>query len=583
MIEEFVQSKDFLGLPHLSVYQYQMIKMSTQIYDKSTLFKLYGDTIGDMRWKETRNEVIMQLGKGSGKDFCSTIACAYVVYLLLCLKDPQKYYQKPPGDAIDIINVAINADQANRVFFRGMVQRIKYSPWFQGKYDAKAGGDPTLNGEIRFNKNVTLYSAHSERESFEGYNTIFVVLDEIAGFAIESTSGNKSSKTAGEIYNMYRGSVTSRFPEHGKLLLLSFPRYNGDFITTRYNEVIAEKEVVVREEKLKIDEDLPDDTDGNYYNISWEEDRIVSYYEKRVFALKRPSWEVNPTKKIENYLRDFMRDPVDAGARFACMPPEAVDALFKDRQKIEDAFVKINGVDSTGRFIESFTADSSRRYFVHVDLARKIDHCAVALAHVEKWEQRKFGSGMTEPAPVVVVDMVRWWTPTSNKNVDFAEVREFIVSLKRRGFDIRLTTFDRWESDDMIKYLNGLGMKSEKLSVAKKHYEDMAMVVGENRLFGPNINLLKDELLQLQIMKNDKVDHPRKGSKDLSDAVCGAIFNAIAHTPRDDSTIIETRTYNDIKEMVRNEIKKEEPKNLIKAPTKVPDALVEFMSSFKLL
>jgi hypothetical protein len=33
-IEEFVTSKDYLSLPPLSDYQYQMIKASTQIYKK---------------------------------------------------------------------------------------------------------------------------------------------------------------------------------------------------------------------------------------------------------------------------------------------------------------------------------------------------------------------------------------------------------------------------------------------------------------------------------------------------------------------------------------------------------------------
>ena len=124
-IEEFVVSRDFLGLPPLSAYQYQMIKASTQIYKKDTLIRIYGEKEGKKIFSQTCNEVIFQLGKGSGKDYVSTIACSYVVYLLLCLKDPAKYYGKPPGDAIDIINIAINAVQANRVFFKGFLNRIE--------------------------------------------------------------------------------------------------------------------------------------------------------------------------------------------------------------------------------------------------------------------------------------------------------------------------------------------------------------------------------------------------------------------------------------------------------------------------
>ena len=217
-IEEFVVSKQFLNLPPLSEYQYTMIKAMTQIYKQETLEKIYGKEEGSKRYKQTCNEVIFQLGKGSGKDYTSTIACSYIVYLLLCLKDPARYYGKPSGDAIDIINIAINAEQAKRVFFKGFLTRIQKSPWFAGKYDAKVAS-------VEFDKAITVHSGHSQRESWEGYNVIVVVLDEISGFDLDSTSGNEQAKTADAIYKMYRGSVSSRFPNFGKLILLSFPRF----------------------------------------------------------------------------------------------------------------------------------------------------------------------------------------------------------------------------------------------------------------------------------------------------------------------------------------------------------------------
>ncbi len=538
-IEEFVTGEQYLNLPTtpLSEYQYQLIKASSQIYKRTTLHNLYGFEEGERRWAQTKNEVIFQLGKGSGKDFTSTIACAYICYLLLCLKDPAEYYGKPPGDTIDIINVAINAAQANNVFFKGFANRIKRSPWFMGRYTEK-------QGHFSFDKNVNVYSGHSEREAFEGYNVIYVVLDEISGFALESTSGNEQAKTAESVYKMYRGSVTSRFPDFGKLVLLSFPRFKNDFIQQRYDAVVADKEVITRQHTFKLDPDLEDGNADNEFVVEWEEDHIVSYKSPRTYALKRPSWEVNPTRKIDDYVRDFYDDPTDALARFACMPPDAIDAFFKDRGKVERAFTGNNGVDEMGNFSVNFVPDPSKYYYIHVDLARKHDHCAVALAHVERWGIRKIGEKMTEAAPYIVVDAVRFWTPTKAQNVDFIDVREYILSLRTKGFNIKLVTFDRWESDDMIKFLNENGMEAEKLSVAKKHYQDMAMVIAEERILGPRTkdDLLIEELLQLRIMPNDKVDHPRKGSKDLADATCGAIFNAIAHTPRNENEIIEIET-----------------------------------------
>ena len=563
-LEQFVTDKKYLGLPPLSEYQYTMIKASTQIYKKETLLKIYGEAEGQKIFKQTCNEVILQLGKGSGKDYTSTIACAYIVHMLLCLNDPAKYYGKPPGDAIDIINIAINAVQANRVFFKGFNQRIEKSPWFQGRYVAKAN-------MVEFDKGVTVHSGHSESEAWEGYNVLVVILDEISGFELESTTGHAQAKTASSIYKMYKGSVTSRFPDFGKIILLSFPRFKNDYIQQKYNESIAEKEVVLRHHKFKVDADLPDGTEGNEFELEWEEDHIVSYKMPRVFALKRPTWEINPTRKIEDFTEAFFTDPMDALMRFACMPPEATDAFFKSRAVIEKAFSnpKLN-VDSYGRFDDKFLPDPDKNYFMHVDLAQKHDHCAVALTHVDGWVTMKIGDKYKEAAPRIVVDAVRYWTPTASKSVDFTEVKDYITSVRDRGFNLKLVTFDRWNSHDMMQQLGVHGIKTEILSVAKKHYEDMSLVLTEERLHGPNIQLLIDELLQLRIVK-DKVDHPRKGSKDLSDAVCGAVYNAIALTPPDADREVEIYNYSGVFageiEQLRRE-SEERLKNTIRMPEK---------------
>ena len=556
-LETFIYDPEFCNLPKLSDIQITLIERSSQIYKESTLINLYGEENGQKKYKQTVNEVIAQLGKGSGKDFCSTIAVAYQVYLLLCLKDPAKYYGKPAGDTIDIINIAINAQQANNVFFKGFKTRIENCPWFIGKYEAKAS-------EIKFDKNITVYSGHSEREAWEGYNVITVILDEIAGFAIENTTGHDQAKTADALYDMYSNSVISRFPDVGKIILLSFPRFKNDPIQKFYNNAIAEKETIVLNHIIKMNEDLPDGTEGNELNIEWQQDHIISYKMPKTYAIKRASWEVNPTKKIEDYKKPFYTNMPDAMGRFACMPSEMVDAFFKSREKIEKAFNNAHlAVDQFGRLEEWFRAEADKKYYIHVDLAQKHDHCAVSMAHVDKWVNVKITNDYSQPAPIVVVDAVRYWTPTPDKSVDFTEVKDYILSLKTRGFNIGLCTFDRWNSHDMMQQLKQYNINTQILSVAKKHYDDMAMIVLEERLNGPHISLLIDELLQLKILK-DKVDHPRKGSKDLSDATCGAIYNAISNTRPDLNREIEIHTYDAMG--IDDELRGDDVLDMIRAP-----------------
>jgi hypothetical protein len=576
-LRDFVTDEKYLGLPELSEYQYTLIEKSSQVYKESTLIKLFGEEEGHRMFKQTANEVVAQLGKGSGKDYCSTIAVSYIVYLLLCLKDPASYYGKPPGDSIDIINIAINAQQASNVFFKGFRTRIDKSPWFVGKYSEKAS-------EIKFNKNITVHSGHSEREAWEGYNVIVVILDEISGFSVENTTGHEQAKTGSLIYEMYRASVDSRFPDYGKVILLSFPRYKNDYIQQRYDDVVADKEVVVRSHRFKLEKDLPDGTAGNEFDIEWEEDNIISYKYPGMYALRRPTWEVNPTRSIEDFKIAFYKNAPDALGRFACMPSEAIDAFFKSREKIEKSFSNLGlAVDQFGRFEDWFAPDPDKEYFIHVDLAQKHDHCAVAMSHVQKWVNIKVTDTYSQPAPIVEVDAVRFWTPTPDKSVDFTEVKDYILSLKTKGFKIRLCTFDRWNSHDMMQQLKQYGINTELLSVAKKHYDDMAMVVLEERLKGPHIPLLIDELLQLRIMR-DKVDHPRKGSKDLADAVCGSIFNAISHTRFDTNQEIKIHNYESMSYDNDFGVTKEEEyvQNMIRAP-RIPQELKEAMDRMMII
>jgi hypothetical protein len=568
----FVEGDDFLQQPPLSQVQYDIVEAMSQIYRVEDLIDLMGEEEGRRYYKKyTKNEVILQLGKGSGKDFTSTVACAYIVYKLLCLKDPSRYFGKPSGDAIDIINVAINAQQAKNVFFKGFKSKIEKSPWFAGKFYAKADS-------VEFDKAITVYSGHSERESHEGLNLILAVLDEISGFAQEIGTGNDQGKTADNIYKAFRASVDSRFPDLGKVALLSFPRYPGDFISKRYDDVIMEKEVVSKTHKFIMNEDLPEDSPGNSMEISWDEDNIVSYKYPGMFALKKPTWEVNPTRKIDDFKLAFYTDLADAMQRFACVPTFASDAFFKQQEKVRACMTIRNPIDSAKRFDETFKPDPNKKYFVHADLAQKHDKCAVAIAHVEKWVSVQVMKDYEQVVPMVIVDAVVYWEPKIEGPVNLSEVKQWIQNLRRQGFDIGMVSFDRWQSFDIQNELKSVGMRTETVSVAKKHYEDMAMLMYEERLAMPAIELLFEELTELKIMKNNRVDHPRKLSKDLADAVCGAIFGAISHTPKDQNLEVEIHTFSD---RSKSDVDKDRQDVIKYKP--MPNDVKEYLDRFNLL
>lgn len=470
----------------------------------------------------------------SGKDLLSTIAVAYVVYKLLCLKDPAEYYGQQSGNAIDIINIAINAQQARTVFFKNFKNIISQSPWFRGKFT-------DTQDSISFIKSVTAYSGHSERESHEGLNLIMVILDEISGFGAGNPL-NTSTKSSENIYMAFSQAVTSRYPDFGKVALLSFPRSRDDFITTHYDDEVRTKDVVRRSHTYVINPELGD-SDDNKLTIEWDEDHITAYKNEKVWAIRRPSWDVNPLRNIEEYKGAFVKNYYDSLQRFACMPTNiASDSFFRNAEKIDYAMTIRNPVSPARVIDPSWKPDPNVTYYVHADLAQKQDKCAVAVAHVEKWTKVDIGHGIMDVVPHVVVDMLAWWEPKREGPVDLSEVKRWIMALRERGLNIGLITFDRWSSFDLIRELNDRGFKADTLSVAKKHYEDFAMILYEERVALPLSEDLREEMLNLKVIKN-KVDHPSKSGKDLSDAVTGAMFNAISRTPRNIDMEIEVHTW----------------------------------------
>lgn len=224
--------------------------------------------------------------------------------------------------------------------------------------------------------------------------------------------------------------------------------------------------------------------------------------------------------------------------------------------------------------------DKNRRYYVHVDLAYKHDRAVVAMASVEDWATIKYSETVKHKAPIIKVDAVRYWTPRPDQNIDFEEIKQFIVNLKMAGFPLRLVTFDQWNSAGYRDQLQrDFGIKTDLLSVAKPHYEDFSLAIAEQRVRGYGLPLLVNELLGLRVIKGNKIDHQRKTSKDLSDAVVGAVYNVVLHEKQMDEVEIEV-FFGDLEgDQEVKEAPREEYTPLPSKPKKMPKSLASFISS----
>ena len=178
-------------------------------------------------------------GKGSGKDRTISKIQLYLIYKLMCLKNPQEFLRVQYGcsigddDAIDIVNVSINARQAQNVYFKKFKSLLKrcINPrtgknWFAEKgVDLREGYD-IQNTEVKFQNSITAHSLNSETNTGEGLNIFLATVDEFGSFAFDK---------AFELLDALRDTVISRFPQVGKVCVISYKYYNNDPMDTVFN------------------------------------------------------------------------------------------------------------------------------------------------------------------------------------------------------------------------------------------------------------------------------------------------------------------------------------------------------------
>ena len=568
----FVTDKRYLNNPQLSEKQYDLVRHMEQIYLPQTYIDMERD-FGEY-WKPVRqvNYLIAQWGKGAGKDHAVRIGVARIAYLLLCLKSPQEYYGLAEQDDIHILNIAMNAPQAHRAFFKPLATLLRTAPWFKNKLTTI----PTDQSKsIRLIKQLELISGHSEAENFEGLNLIAAVCDEISGFESNEQKAQKgvveSQRSAEAIFSIVESSAATRFPQSFKVVAISYPRYLNDPIQKLTNS--AKHDI----------EDNGLDTSLWYVSgpfATWDVNPRYDQFEK-INVAGAPV----PIPNVAVYVKAFEGNKAaESRGKFLCLAERSANRYFRNDTAIREAFPKQDenwveplrieyywGVDTEGAKAEgsgelatvpgwqtTYSIDPSLRpidgaiYALHADLAISGDRAGIAMCHVKAWERRDHEIDNTtlqvvinpdvqeDNRPTVKVDFVTCYeadmaalNPENDLEVKPREIqprwfRNLIRELKRRGFVIGLVTFDNFQSTDSIQILESWGILSDKQSMDrnKQPYFTLRDMISDGRIEGYYNELLIAELEGLTDLPN-KIDHPPGASKDLADALCGAVLGAL--------------------------------------------------------
>jgi hypothetical protein len=360
---------------------------------------------------QERRQLILSIGRRSGKTLLSSCIAAYETYCIINLGYPQGYYGLSPSSTLQLISVATGKDQAallyNEVsghftkcefFRRYMANHTMSYAKFQTPTDIEQFGSYHDNEKARASIRVTFHACNAK--GLRGAGNVLVILDEVAHFVEQGGS------SAEEVYQAVHPSIGTFTPKNelgqpidgpgtpsdGRMIMISSPLGKQGLFYKKFMQGMSGGE--------------------NADNM---------------LCVQAPTWEVNPTVSASVFKDAYAEDPrifmTEWGGEFT----DRTLGWLEDPQDLYDCVDKSLKPRSRGEI--------NQVYFVGFDLALVKDASAIAITHIDPEgfivldyiDQMKAGEGVHEGI----------------ERLDFEEVANWIYTLSRR-FRFHKGLFDQW-------------------------------------------------------------------------------------------------------------------------------------------
>lgn len=498
-------------------------------------------------------EAVLKGALGTGKTTISNIMLARNIYKISCMRDPQVTFGVQAKSSLVFTIQSVRFNTAKKAVFEEFGQYLGNSPYFTNIYPY----DPKVQSQMIFRKhNLSILPVSSSNTGVISMNVLGGILDEMN--FMQKIENSKSAEADAEgafdqakrLYDTIARRRKSRFTKKGKLpgilFVVSSSRFPDDFTELKAKESVMEGGT--------------DPTIYVYSHSQWsaktrdtflEEEFQVLIGSENVRSRILKEGEVAPEgAQVINVPMDFYNEfdkDVEGSIRdFAGITTLATNPFITKRDCIRQCMTAAEDAGYYNIFnmeeidlslglpkpvLDRLRLDVEEPRACHIDLGLTKDACGIAIGHVAgmKYIERRdpeTNQVLQDWMPVIALDVVLRIVPPPNDEIDFADVRKLIITLRDKyKIPIKWVTMDGFQSVDSRQILRKHGFMVDYLSVEKiEPYRTLRDAIYDIRLLMPQHHYLSKELAELeQVIKNNKlkVDHKSNGTKDVADAVCG--------------------------------------------------------------
>ena len=525
----------------------------------ASIYPVWMDVMEELeRTGNQYTEIVFTGATRTGKTSTAVSDCAYNLYKMMCLRNPQEYFSLKSVTTIYVFFFNITQTLAKGIAFREFNSTLSVSPWFMehGRM-SKSEEYPVYIPEGGLIK-VTYGSDASHAL---GAAVALVVFDEVNFAAAGIKDVNKAKERMKAKYDTLVARVTGTFVKHGevfgRLYVISSKKSDSDFMEeyVRTQKSAGNEHMYVFDKaqwevwpasKYSSDKKFKVALGGKHtksFVIPDDECDDVSLSEliaQGYAILDVP--EDNKTRflaDIEIALRDIAGVTVPGQLSF--ITQEQLDKCISTtrRNPFYNDILTIGNQDnlSIEEFFHITEIDSrlkSLPNFIHLDLSLNTDKTGISMVCVAGSKNMTDANGKTVALPSLVhIFSVALQAPRG-ASIPYDKVVTFIIWLRRQGFNIAGISRDQFQSEYLGQLLAAKGFKDSKLSLDRTPdgYIALRSILVEQRIDLLHVQLLEDELINLQRdAVTGRIDHLAHLSKDTSDSLAGAVWNAILSNP----------------------------------------------------